>query len=227
MLFEDCATRCTSAASEFDEHEHRGDGAILAHSLADGLDTLRTELFERAHEDVEATIGLDSMLLPVSPIKTELATNVEIEIYLIAQSTDEVSNRSYVSDSSWFATWLGGMRLGDTFHKDSLQKRLAEYLRLSPEQRRLEFSDVLVQTFPEARHIPLVLYRLIPIAARIVTAVAFGDHDRAGELRKRQLTLLPGITDCHQCDGKPLDNGDQCGNCGNPIWTYKWLTDSE
>jgi hypothetical protein len=227
MLFEDCAARCASAASEFSEHEHRDDGETLTHSLADGFDTLRIELFERAHEDVEATIGRDSMLLPVSPVKTELATNLEIELYMVAQSTDEVNKRNYVSDSSWFRNWLGGMRLGEAFQKASSQERLAEYLRLSPEERRLEFSDVLVQTFPEARHIPLVLYRLFPIAARIVTAIAFRDHDRADELRTRQLKLLPGIADCHQCRGKPLDNGDQCSNCGNPIWTYKWLTEAE
>jgi len=227
MLFEDCAARCTRAAAEFDSHEQRTDGETIAHSLADGLDTLRNELFERSHQDVEAQFGMDSMLVPVSPVQTELATNLEIETYMVTQTTDEVAGQSYVNDANWFTDWLGKTRLGDSYQESGVQDRLVQYLRLSPDERRLEFSDVLVQTFPEARHIPLVLYRLFPIAVRIVAAVAFGDHVRANELRKEQLALLPGIADCDQCQGKPLDNGEQCNNCGNPVWQYKWLTETE
>lgn len=227
MLFDDCGTRCNEAATEFDAHGQRADGATLAQSLADGLDVLRSELFERSHQDVERQIGMDSMLIPVSPVQTELATNLEIETYMVTQSADEAGGQNYVVDANWFGNWLGKMRLGDSFHEPALQKRFAQYQDLSPEKRRLEFSDVLVETLPEARHIPLVLYRLFPIAIRIVTAVAFGDHTRANELRKEQHFLLPGIADCDQCLGKPLDNGEQCRTCGNPVWQYKWLTDTE
>ena len=86
--------------------------------------------------------------------------------------------------------------------------------------------DALLKELPRARHIRLVLFRLYPLAVRIVTDVAFGDHFRANELRNQQLALLPAIADCHECHGKTLDNGEKCRTCGNPVWLYEWLTES-
>lgn len=227
MLFENCAGRCARAAALFDEHERRSDGSGITDSIACGLDTLRSQLFERAQRDVEEKIGMDSMLLPVSPIKTEMDTNREIEVYQVAQSTDEMREQKYLADVEWYTQWLGTMRLGDSLHDPHVQDRLTEYLAQSSDQRRLEFSDVLVQTFPEARHIPLILYRLFPIAVRIATAIAFGDHARTRVLRDQQRSLLPGIADCQKCHGTVLDNGEQCPTCGNPVWGYTWLTQAD
>ena len=37
-------------------------------------------------------------------------------------------------------------------------------------------------------------------------------------------TLLSIIRDCAECHGSVLENGEQCRNCGNPLWKYDWLT---
>ena len=71
---------------------------------------------------------------------------------------------------------------------------------------------------------PLVIYRLLPLGVRIIVAVAFGDHLRAGETRNEQTALLPVIADCHECHGRPLDNGERCHRCSNPLWGFDWLT---
>ena len=94
---------------------------------------------------------------------------------------------------------------------------------MDEDELRLGFSRNLENVFPEARLAPLILYRLFPLSVRIVTAVAFGHHLDAAELRNRQAFWLPAITDCHDCHGRPLDNGDECVVCGNPLWTYQWL----
>ena len=71
---------------------------------------------------------------------------------------------------------------------------------------------------------PLVLFRLLPPAVQIVTARAFGDRKTADELRSQQAALLPSISDCRQCGGIVLGDSEQCPKCGNPLWTYEWLT---
>jgi len=68
-----------------------------------------------------------------------------------------------------------------------------------------------------------VLFRLVPLAVQIVTALAFGDRDAASQLRKQQRTILPAIADCHECRGKVLPCDRQCPTCGNPLWKYQWL----
>ena len=71
---------------------------------------------------------------------------------------------------------------------------------------------------------PLVLFQLLPLAVRIVTALAFGDHACARDARNSQVAHLPSIRYCRQCRGEVLENGEQCEQCGNPLWEYKWLT---
>ncbi|MFO7908116.1 MAG: hypothetical protein R6U98_36080 [Pirellulaceae bacterium] len=61
------------------------------------------------------------------------------------------------------------------------------------------------------------------MSVRIVTAIAFGKHMDAAEIRNRQTFWLPAIGDCPECHGRPLDNGEECSVCGNPIWRYRWL----
>lgn len=226
MLFEDCAQRCSNAAMEFDEHERRGGGTELAGSIAYGLNVLRHQLYERAQRDVEEIFGQDSMLMPVSPVAAEKAVHLEIEIYLTAQSVHEAELQGFVDDPQWYRHWLGTLRMGETFNEPGIQERIDAYLERTCEVRSLDFSDALLRELPGARHIPLVLFRLFPLAVRIVTDVAFGDHFRANELRNQQLALLPAIADCHECHGKTLDNGEKCRTCGNPVWLYEWLTDS-
>jgi hypothetical protein len=94
-------------------------------------------------------------------------------------------------------------------------------------QRRRMFSSFLEQAFPEARKAPLIIYRLLPRAVWIVTALAFGDALRAREVRGEQISYLPIIGDCHYCHGLPLENGETCVECGNPLWKIKWLNAME
>ena len=44
---------------------------------------------------------------------------------------------------------------------------------------RLALETALERVLPQASHVPLVLYRLYPLAIEIVTAVAFGDTTTA------------------------------------------------
>ena len=100
----------------------------------------------------------------------------------------------------------------------------AELYRTPGDARRLAFQRVLDKAIPESRRAPLVLLRLLPLAAGIATATAFGNLDLARLLRKQQSSLLPAINDCHRCRGRLLDNGDSCPECGNPLWKFNWLT---
>jgi hypothetical protein len=68
------------------------------------------------------------------------------------------------------------------------------------------------------------MFRLLPLAILIVTSIAFGDHPLAEETRKRQVTWLSSIADCHACHGRLMDVAEECPQCGNPIWKYNWLT---
>ncbi len=82
----------------------------------------------------------------------------------------------------------------------------------------------MARVVSESRRAPLVLFRLMPLAVEIVTTLAFGDSPKAAQLRNRQTVLLPAILDCHHCRGKLLDNGEQCPECGNPLWQFDWLS---
>ncbi len=224
MDLKDSALRRETAGGELNQHLRRDDGYRVASSLSDGLTTLRTLFFTRIHEDVEAKIGTDSMLMPVSPIKSERAAHAEIELFYIAESICHATARNYVADRDWFASWLCRMRLGENCDLPQVKRRMTRYLDEDADARRLTFSAYLERTYPEARRAPLVLYRLIPLAVGIVTAVAFGHPLDANELRNQQAFWLPSIHDCHECYGAVLDNAEKCRTCGNPIWMYRWLT---
>lgn len=225
MQLEECTVRRAEAANEFDTTFQREDGAHVTNSLAYGLTTLRNLLYTRVHDDVESTFGVDSMLLPVSKDQSERITKTEIELYQLVISADEVKQRGYLDASeNWYLPWLGKLRCGDAIEKQRIQHRLNGYLELESDERRLLFSRVLQKSLPETAKAPLILFRLFPLAVRIATVVAFGDHLSASELRNKQLRWQAAIADCLECHSRVLDNGERCPTCSNPLWTYVWLT---
>lgn len=216
--------RRDEAVAEFEKHEGRTDGGQVVNSLCYGLTMLRNALFTRIHQDVEKNVGRDSMMVPVSMLHGEQTTKEEIEVFQVAASADEARRRAFVRDAAWYAGWLGRLRLGDAGRQPTIQLRWDRYLAMTEEERRVAFSRALERAFPEATRAPLVLYRLFPLAVAIATALAFRDLAEAAELRNRQVSWLPSIRDCHECRGRPLENGEQCPVCGNPVWNYTWLT---
>jgi len=218
-------SRRAQAAVCFNEHEHRDDGTRLANCLADGLNLLRDLFFTRVHSDVETAFGMDSMLAPISPVKTEANSKMEIDIYQVAESVELAQARHYIGTSDeWYAHWLGKLRLGEGLTEPGVAQRLAYYANKDADGRRRAFSQVLERALPEASRAPLIIYRLLPLAVTITSAIAFGDHVSAQAVRKRQMLLLSSIGDCHECRGALLDIGEQCPQCGNPFWKYAWLT---
>jgi len=125
----------------------------------------------------------------------------------------------------WVPTRIGiSIGSGIAFGDEASAARVAQYRSKSADDRRLALTDVLLQVLPESRRAPLVLFRLMPLAVHIATALAFGDHATAAEVRARQIACLPSIRDCHRCRGEVADNGDLCEVCGSPLWRYEWLT---
>jgi hypothetical protein len=225
MSPEDRQARLAVAAESFNLHEHGDRGSRVATILADGFNTLRDALFTRVYDDVEQVIGTDSMLMPISRVKTEIAAKMEIDIYQVGESVATARQRSYVTtEDDWYLSWLTQLRLGEGGDAPAVQQRLAYYLAKNADDRRRAFSSVLERILPEARRAPLIVYRLLPLAIGIMTSVAFGDSELAQELRKKQIRLLPSILDCHDCRGSLLDNSEKCPQCGNPFWFYNWLT---
>lgn len=218
-------TRRELAGAEFNRMDDSIDGLALATNLAYGLNCLRDLFYERIHDDVESTFGMDSMLAPVSEEKTEHRTKVEIELYQVAVSAAATETRSLTADTDWYARWLMRFRLGDkAIENDSAVERLERYVRADPEARRLHFERVLQDVMPEATKAPLVLFRLYPMAIAIATFHAFQDNEAAAKWRGEQKALLPAIADCRKCQSQVLENGDRCDSCGNPVWKFKWLT---
>lgn len=225
MSAEERAKRRAEAAAELDRLENRSDGARITNSLGDGLILLRDSFFNRVHGDVERVFGMDSMLLPVAVLKGEANTNLEIEIYQVVEATLDATAHRYISgQQQQFMDWLARLRLTDSAAAPAVVQRMAFYAERSPDDRRRSFLTRLQQVLPEAGRAPLVMFRLFPLAISIAVAIAFGDHPRAEDIRKRQITWLPSIADCHDCHGRLLDNGEKCQHCGNPFWKYDWLT---
>ena len=219
-----CLERRTAAAAQLAKQEPGLPTEQLTQSLVDGLNTLRSALFQRIHHDVEENFGHDSMLVPVSIEESERLAHNEIESFQVSVAALAAKSREYVQcDRAWFVSWLARLRMGDAIDDNKWRRRVRHYIAMDDDELRLSFSRNLESVFPEARLAPLILYRLFPLAVRIVTAVAFGNHLEAAELRNRQTFWLPAIADCHECHGRPLDNGDQCAVCGNPVWTHTWL----
>jgi hypothetical protein len=224
MKPEQCKTLFAELAEEFNRHARRSDGERVIGSLNSGLALLQNLLYSRLHEDVERIIGRDSMLVPVSELKTLQATKVEITLYQIAESWVTAGNLNRMNlEEDWCLRWLARLRLGESQVEDKMMERMTGYLSKTPHERRLDFTDVLTKVLPESRQAPLVLFELFPLSVQIVMAVALGDPAGASELRHRQSIHLPAIADCRLCRGQVLENGAQCQVCGNPLWKHEWL----
>jgi hypothetical protein len=234
MKSEDAKAEFAQLAEELGRRMGRGDGLRVAGGLDAGLTLLRKSLYARLHEDVERMLGKDSMFMPVSEVKAEIAVGSEIELFQIAESAAAARDGGYCdATDDFFADWLTRLRLGQTAHRSPQPaesragQRIADYLAQTPDGRRLAFSTVLARALPESQRAPLVLFQLYPLAVQIVTAAAFADGEAASAARRRQIALLPAIVDCRSCHGKVLDSGEQCPACGNPLWKPEWLTDAD
>ncbi len=195
-------------------------------SLCDGLDLLADLLFTRIDRDVEQNFNLDSMLMPASTsgeVEASSRVRKQIDIYSVVVAAEEAASAGYIkADAESIIGWFSSLRLSE--HDGSaVGRRIEKYRALEPQEQPRQFASTLERRMPHATNAPLVIYRLYPLAVGIVVAIAFGDHLRAGELRNRQAALLPVISDCHPCHGRPLDNGEECPACGNPLWQYDWL----
>ena len=227
MKSQEISSRCSTAAEEFGQHEHRSDGLRIIESISGGLTLIRDAVYARVHFDVERRMGRDSLIFPLSEEKAERATKLEIEIYEIVVAAGAVQARGYVSDGNWFRDWLVDLRMGTVDGNSRVARRLVYYASKPPDEQRLAFSNILATAQPEASRAPLVLLRLVPEAVQIATALAFGRSADAQQWRHEQVEMLPSIADCYRCRGKLLENGEQCTVCGNPLWTYEWLTNSD
>lgn len=201
-----------------------------ANNLWSGLTTLRELLLTRLHSDVEVEFGIDSAVTPASTsamIREMGQAAEEIEAYSMVLVVDEATRSGYArGEMDWFRNWLLRLRWGDEMNSATLA-RMQAYEQHSDSERRRMFASYLEQAIPEATRTPLIIYRLFPRAVRIVTALAFGDTLRAREIRGEQISYLPVIGDCHHCHGLPLENGETCVACGNPLWKLKWLSATE
>ena len=107
-------SRREAAARQWNEHENRGDGNELVESLDRGLTVLADLLYSRLHKDVEDSEGLDSMLTPISPSKTQSRGLREINLYQVAESAALARSANYVrDDGAWYVQWLSRLRLAD------------------------------------------------------------------------------------------------------------------
>jgi hypothetical protein len=217
--------RHAEAVEQFNRHEGRRDGERVTGSLNGGLSLLRDTVYWRVYRDLTSVVGADSMLMPVSEKKSEKLAKVEIEVYHLVESATAVREYGYIRpDDDWYLQWVTRLRLGETRTEPNVVRRLNQYRSETPDNRRLAFTDVLARTLPASRRAPLVLFRLVPLAVYIATALAFGDPARAYDLRKQQREHLGSIADCRQCRGRVLENIEQCPECGNPLWKHQWLT---
>ncbi|MEN6458898.1 MAG: hypothetical protein ABFC63_08200 [Thermoguttaceae bacterium] len=212
------------AVHEFNTRTRRSDGEAVATSLKDGLVLLQELLYSRLHGDVQRNVGKDSMLVPISELKTQLQVRTETALFEIVESRAAAAAMNAIGPADdWYLQWLGHLLLGEALLDANALERLVEYGPKSPQRRLLTFTDVLAHVLPESRQAPLILFTLFPLSVQIATVAAFGDVARAGQLRHQQLEQQPAIEDCSVCKGRPLKVGKQCPKCGNPLWKHEWL----
>jgi len=226
-LAEERCRRRGAAVEKLSVLSRRPDAPQIVARLDDGLALLRNLLYTRLEADVEQDFGRDSMLMPLSHAVTEHNVKGEIETFMIAEVMDEIAATANLPRPAENRQWLSELRLASRQDRPALETRAGHYLMLGSRERQLEFSDMLEELIREARLVPLVLYQLFPLAVRGVAALAFGDHLRAGEIRSRQASLLPSITYCRRCQGRLLEVDETCRECGNPIWTIRWMTQAD
>jgi hypothetical protein len=221
---EERSRRRAAAIQALSALTHRPDAAEIVGRLDDGLSLLRNQLYTRLQTDVEHNFGKDSMLMPLSELMTEHQAKGEIEAFLVAEVLDELSQSGAMQQPDKNQHWLQELRFTGRSDRAALETRARAYLRLSSRDRQMEFSDKLEELLHEARLAPMVLYQLFPLSVRAITALAFGDHLRGGEIRNRQASLLPCISYCRNCHGRLMEVDELCRECGNPVWTIRWMT---
>ncbi|MHB8898819.1 MAG: hypothetical protein ACYC6Y_08750 [Thermoguttaceae bacterium] len=211
------------AAAAFNEREGRTDGAVIAERLTRNLTCLRESLLRRILAP-EKQLPLDSMFLPVSQLRAQQHASEELEAFMIAESACAARTLNLLKgDQAWYVSWLSAMRLDSWNPLGNVPQRIAAYLAESGDQRRLQFSNLLVEVIPQARLAPLVLFRILPTTVHVATALAFGNANGAERFRAEQIKILPSITYCQQCHGAILEEGKECAGCGNPLWNRQWL----
>ena len=216
------------AAKEFEQQSGRRDGLQVVAGLQSGLGLLSNLLWSRLHEDVERVFGADSMLVPVSEIRSLSQTKAEIALYQVAESAEAVKRLgNWPTEINAYMQWLASLLLDESTLSEPHRQRIDGYTSKPEHARRLIFTDVLAKVLPESRRAPLVLFLLFPLAVQIATALAFGDRPSAEKLRASQIEQLPIISSCHECQGRVLENGETCSHCANPLWKTEWLTSAE
>lgn len=224
VVTEERCRRRTAAIQALSALGRRADGPQIVERLDDGLTLLRNQLYTRLHADVEHNFGKDSMLMPLSQALTEHKAKSEIESFLVAEVLDELTLAGTLPQPEKNRLWLQELRFTGYHDRADMEVRAEKYFGLQSRERQMEFSDRLEESLREARLAPLVLYQLFPLSVRAITALAFGDHLRAGEIRNRQASLLPCITYCRNCHGGLMEVDESCRECGNPVWTIRWMT---
>jgi hypothetical protein len=219
----------TAAIAAFHERCPQLDAEHVVTSLNDGLKLLGDLFFDRVGHDVAEHGPLDSMLMPagaLSEVRTALRVHTLLDVYSCVEAASEAASEAISNADGWLEPWLLQLRLGAS-HAEAVRDYLALFDHREDSQRRRAFASALERRMPQATEAPLVLYRLYPLAARIAMAVALGDHTRARQLRSEQIRVLPFIADCHHCHGHPLDNGETCDHCGNPLLKLEWLSEAD
>ena len=154
MNAQEIVSRCSTAAEEFDHHEHRSDGLQVIESLCGGLTLIRDAVYARVHADVERRVGMDSMIFPLSEEKSERTTKQEIEIYQIVVAAGAAKARGYVADGNWFRDWLAELRMGHVDSNSRAARRISYYVSKPADDQRLAFGNILATTLPEASRSP-------------------------------------------------------------------------
>ncbi len=197
--------RQAESASQLKLRDPAADAERIVQSLEAGLSLLVDRFYARIHFDVETQVGRDSLYEPLSEDKTCEETQGAIEVYQVVESAWAAREFGYpIAQDDWYLEWLAELRLGQ-------RHRTAETVRQLPESGRS----------------PLVLSVLFPTTIHLATALAFGDRVRADAVRNQQIAWLPAIDGCHRCHGVVYVNGESCPVCGNPLWTYRWLTSTD
>jgi hypothetical protein len=223
---QDTSQRQQRAAAELAAHVSDRHPADVVDSLSAGLTQLAGLLELRLQSDVEQHFGVDSMISPLSRSQAgrELQrADVEIDAYTAVVVEEEAARGQYAADvGAWFLDWMLQLRRGDD-GAAIRQSHSEAYRALLDRPRRLRFASQLQRAVPESVRMPGVILKLYALGVKSVTALAFGDAERAQQLRTEQIDLLPAIRDCRDCHGRVLMNGAGCRTCGNPLWTYAWL----
>jgi hypothetical protein len=226
-LAEERCRRRGAAVEKLSVLSRRPDAPQIVARLDDGLALLRNLLYTRLQADVERDFGRDSMLMPLSHAVTEHNVKGEIEAFMAAEVMEELVESAGLPLPAENQQWLSELRLASRQDRPALEALADHYLLLGARDRQLEFSDMLEELIREARLVPLVLYQLFPLAVRGIAALALGNHLRGAEIRGRQASLLPAITYCRRCHGGLLEVDETCRECGNPVWTIRWMTQAD